>query len=259
MSEPHVHHEQQSVCHPAERDGGSPASVVVLFALGSLLLSKWRDGALPLYIHPSYVPFLALTGLVLLGLAAAQLWGLVRRALRERHALTSAGGVSGLTWTLALVVLAILAGALLPARPLGATAATSQSAASAPQALKPMTDETESWTLLEWAQAVGGGMQRERLVGRPVSVVGFIYRPREGPAAGETRVARFVVQCCAADGIAVSLPVRSPSADTLQPDTWVQVDGVLRFDEHGSRPTAYVEADRLTIVPAPAVPYIVPT
>ena len=70
---------------------------------------------------------------------------------------------------------------------------------------------------------------------------------------------RFVVRCCAADGFAVSLPVRSAVADALQPDTWVHVEGVLRIDESGSRPTAYVEADRLTIVPAPAVPYLIPT
>jgi uncharacterized membrane protein YcgQ (UPF0703/DUF1980 family) len=48
-------------------------------------------------------------------------------------------------------------------------------------------------------------------------------------------------------------------ADGLQPDTWVHVEGVLRIAESGSRPTAYVEADRLTVVPAPAVPYLVPT
>jgi putative membrane protein len=238
-------------CH-----AGGPASVVVLVALGSLLLAKWRDGALPLYVHPSYAPFLALTGVALLGLGVVQLWGLAHRALRGPH---DAAGASGFTWALGLVMLAVVVGALLPARPLGSTAAASQSTGAPPQALQPLTDETEGWTLLEWAQAVGGGVQRERLVGRPVSVVGFVYRPREGPGAGDTRVARFVVRCCAADGFAVSLPIRSPVADALQPDTWVHVEGVLRIDESGVRPTAYVEADRLTIVPAPAVPYLIPT
>lgn len=166
---------------------------------------------------------------------------------------------SGFSWTLGLVALAVVAGALLPARPLGSTAAASQPEMAPPQALQPLTDETEVWTLLEWAQAVGGGVQRERLVGQPVSVVGFVYRPREGPAAGETRVARFVVRCCAADGFAVSLPIRSSAAAGLQPDTWVHVEGVLRIDDSGPRPAAYVDADRLTVVPQPAVPYLIPT
>lgn len=234
----------------------SPASVVVLFALGSLLLVKWQDGALPLYVHPSYTPYLALSGMVLLALALVQLGLLARHTLTGQHAVAR---VQGLTWTLALVALAIVAGALLPARPLGSLAAASQPAIAPPQSVRPLTDETEGWSLLEWAQAVGGGVQRERLVGRPVSVVGFVYRPREGPAAGETRVTRFVVRCCAADGFAVSLPVRSAVADGLQPDTWVHVEGVLRIDETDARPTAYVEADRLTIVPQPAVPYLLPT
>jgi uncharacterized repeat protein (TIGR03943 family) len=229
---------------------------VILAALGSLLLAKWRDGSLPLYVHPSYVPFLVLTGVGLLGLAAVQLWSLAGQTVYGPH---GAAVASGFTWSLGLVALAVVAGALLPARPLGSAAAANQSAVAAPQPLQPLTDETEGWTLLEWAQAVGGGVQRERYVGRPVSVVGFVYRPREGPAAGETRVARFVVRCCAADGFAVSLPVRSSMADALQPDTWVQVEGVLRLDEGGSRLTPYVEASRLTIVPAPAIPYLTPT
>ncbi len=256
MSEQHTPGAPPTVSDTGACHAGSQASVVVLFALGSLLLARWRDGALPLYVHPSYVPYLALTGAVLLGLAAVQVWGLARRALREPP---QPARVGGFTWTLGLVTLGVVAGALLPARPLGSLAAASQATVAPPQALQPLTDDTAGWTLLEWVQAVGGGVQRERLVGRPVSVVGFVYRPREGPAAGETRVARFVVRCCAADGFAVSLPVRSTLADALQPDTWVHVEGVLRIDERGPRVTAYVEADRLTIVPQPSVPYLIPT
>jgi uncharacterized repeat protein (TIGR03943 family) len=256
MSEQHAHDEPRTGSRVRACHAGSPASIVVLVALGSLLLAKWRDGALPLYVHPSYATFLALTGAAMLGLAAVQFWGLAQRTLRG---LQDAAGATGFTWTLGLGMLAVVAGALLPARPLGSTAAASQTAVAPPRPLQPLADETEGWTLLEWAQAVGGGVQRERLVGRPVSVVGFVYRPREGPAAGETRVTRFVVRCCAADGFAVGLPIRSAVADALQPDTWVHVEGVLRLDESGSRPTAYVDADRLTIVPAPAVPYLIPT
>jgi uncharacterized repeat protein (TIGR03943 family) len=256
MSEHHAHAEPKRAADPCGCRAVSPASVILLVALGSLLLVKWRDGSLPLYVHPSYIPFLALTGLALLGLAAVQVWSLARRALHDSH---HASGGGGLSWSLGLVALAVVAGGLLPARPLGSAAAANQSAATAPQPLQPLTDETEGWTLLEWVQAVSGGVQRERYVGRPVSVVGFVYRPREGPAAGETRVARFVVRCCAADGFAVSLPVRSPVADALQPDTWVHVEGVLRLDEGGSRVAPYVEASRLTIVPAPAVPYLSPS
>jgi uncharacterized repeat protein (TIGR03943 family) len=256
MSDRHVHDQEGADGSSHVGAAGSPASAVVLVALGSLLLAKWRDGSLPLYVHPSYTPFLALTGVALLALASVQVWGLARHAWCGSP---DGPGASGLTWTIGLVALAVMAGALLPARPLGATAAATQADVGLPQPLQPLTDETEGWTLLEWAQAVGGGMQRERLIGRPVSVIGFVFRPREGPAAGETRVARFVVRCCAADGFAVSLPVRSSVTDGLQPDTWVKVDGVMRLDESGARPTPYVEASRLTVVPAPAIPYLVPT
>jgi uncharacterized repeat protein (TIGR03943 family) len=256
MSEQHLHGDQQRGATEHTCSTVSPASIVVLTALGLLLLSKWRDGVLPLYVHPTYAPYLALTGAALLVLAAVQLWRLAQRALDGPH---DAATASGFSWTLGVVALAVVAGTLLPARPLGSTAAASQSEIAPPQAIQPLTDETAGWTLLEWAQAVSGGVQRERLVGRPVSVVGFVYRPREGPAAGETRVARFVVRCCAADGFAVSLPIRSTVAGGLQPDTWVHVEGVLRIDDSGPRPAPYVDADRLTVVPQPAVPYLIPT
>jgi uncharacterized repeat protein (TIGR03943 family) len=232
----------------------SPASIVVLVALGALLLAKWRDGALALYVHPGYVPALALTGAVLVGL------GVVRLAILARQLLGRPGDaadVPGFSWTLGTVALAIVLAALVPPRPLGSAAAASQATVAAPLPLLPLTDETEGWTLLEWAQAVDGGVQRERLVGRRVSVVGFVYRPRGG-AADDVVVARFVIRCCAADGFAVSLPIRHPEAATLQPDTWIQVEGVLRLDESGPRTIPYVEADRLTVVPPPATPYLIP-
>jgi len=229
--------------------------VVVLTALGVLLLANWRDGRLDLYVHPSFVPVVAMTGAALLLLAAVRCWALVRRIL--------SGGSDhvhgGPAWALALLALAVVVGAILPARPLGSLMAEGQAAELPPPALLALTDETEGWTLLEWAQALNGGVQRERLVGRRVSVVGFVHRPRAGRAPGEIRVARFVVRCCAADGLAVSLPVRHADADAMATDVWVRVEGVLRLTDDAGSPVPFVEADRLTPVPVPDVPYLTPS
>jgi uncharacterized repeat protein (TIGR03943 family) len=251
--------------HVELQDGrrvGGAARGVLLAGLGALLLAKWRDGALDLYVHPAFVPILALTGAALLGLAAVQLWMLARQPGHvhgdDGHG-HEPGAMRTLPWGLALLGLAVVIGALVPARPLGSAAAESQATELPPPALMALSDETEGWTLLEWAQALSGGVQRERLIGRRVSLVGFVHRPREGAAAGQFLVTRFVIRCCAADGLAVSLPVRHPDADTLTADTWVQVEGALRLADDGGRVTAFVEADRLTVVPAPATPYLTPT
>jgi uncharacterized repeat protein (TIGR03943 family) len=241
--------------HRAGARADRSARVVLLAALGALLLAKWRAGALDLYVHPGFVPVLALAGGLLLALAAAQLRALARTAAP----LAAGADERALSWGMALLVLAVVVGALVPARPLGSAAAASQTAELPPPALLPLSDETESWTLLEWAQALGGGVRRERLIGRPVSVVGFVYRPRQGAVPGEIQVTRFVVRCCAADGLAVSLPVRHPDADSLAADTWVKVEGALRVADERDRTAVFVEADRLTVVPAPATPYLTPS
>ena len=249
MSDPSAHH--------AHEHDGPRASIIwplVLIALAAVMLRRWQDGALALYVHPGFVPYLALAALGLLGLATAQLW----TALRLRQSFKSRPSVG---WGVALVAAAVLVAALVPARPLGSAVAAvqaSQAGGLPPAPALTLTDETATWTLLEWAQALSGGVRRERLIGRRVSVVGFVHRPREGVKPSEMMVTRFVVRCCAADGMAVSLPVRHADADSLPADTWVQVDGVLRLDDAPGDAAVYVDADRLIVVPAPASPYLSP-
>jgi uncharacterized repeat protein (TIGR03943 family) len=241
--------------HDSQAHGGGAARTVVLVALGALLLAKWRDGALPLYVHPGFAPVLLLTGVVLMALAAVQPLTLLRAPAPEKS--SDNHGISA--WALALMLIVVVVGALMPARPLGSAAASTQAAELPPSSTLTLTDETESWTLLEWAQALGGGVRRERLAGRRVSVVGFVHRPRDGAASGEVLVTRFVVRCCAADGLAVSLPIRHPDVDSLASDTWIRVDGALRLAHEGDRTAFFVEADRLTVVPTPTTPYLTPT
>lgn len=232
--------------------------MVLLAALGLLLLARWRDGYLDLYVHPGFVPVLALTGGVLVLLAAVRCWLLVRQSMSDSHQQGHQHGRVPAAWALAVVALAVVVAGLVPARPLGSLAAAGQASELPPTALLALTDETESWTLLEWVQALSGGYQRERLIGRPVSVIGFVHRPKQGGRAGEVHVTRFVVRCCAADGLAVSLPVRHVDADGLPADAWVRVDGVLRLADDAGRTVPYVDADALTPVPQPDVPYLTP-
>ncbi len=75
------------------------------------------------------------------------------------------------------------------------------------------------------------------------------------------KTAEALTFCCELklDGLAVSLPFRNPDPDALAADTWVRIDGVLRFADDGARTSPFVEADRVTVVPVPATPYLVPS
>lgn len=245
----------QKYSQDAHTEGGQARSavwMVILIALAALILRRWQDGALVLYVHPGFVPYVAMTAFGLIGLAAALLWKQYRAGLMVRSSVDWR-----LSWSVVLLAIAVLAAGLIPARPLGSALAAVQDGSLPPPALLPLSDETSSWTLLEWAQALSGGVRRERLLGRRVSVVGFVHRPSQ-IAPGDILVTRFVVRCCAADGMAVSLRVRSPDADVLAADTWVRVNGVLRLAEGTGEATVYVEADQLTVVPAPSTPYLSP-
>lgn len=227
-----------------------PALVMLAFAL--VIARRWQDGALDLYVYAGMTPWVAASAIVLVSMAAAQLATLVRRDEGASHA----HGLR-LSWGAALIGAAALVAGLLPARPLGSALVESGAGEILPPAAAQLTDETADWTLLEWAQALAGGARRERLVGRTVSVVGFVHRSRQTARSGEFQVTRFVVRCCAADGLAVSLPVRFAEADSLRLDTWVHVDGLLRLSDDAS--AVYVDADRVQVVPEPASPYLTAT
>jgi uncharacterized repeat protein (TIGR03943 family) len=239
------------------RVDGSIAWALVLVGLAAVMLRRWQDGALALYVHPSYEPLIAVTACSLLVVAGAQVWEAARQAAETGSRIRARA-----VWPVVVVGGAVVVTALVPARPLGSAVAVlqeKQAAELALPALRQLTEETTSWTLLEWAQALGGGVRYERIVGRPVSVIGFVHRPRLGSQPGEFLVTRFVVRCCAADGFAVSLPVRHPDADTFPVDSWVRVDGVLRIEGHEAGNVPYIEADTLAPMNAPATPYLSPT
>jgi uncharacterized membrane protein YcgQ (UPF0703/DUF1980 family) len=89
-----------------------------------------------------------------------------------------------------------------------------------------------------------------------VEVIGFVARDD----AGDPRLARFVINCCAADGVAVQLDL--DSADELPDDgTWVRLVGsvsetVGHGDDGEVRPRLVVEGR--TTIDEPRLPYEVP-
>lgn len=228
----------------------------LLATLGIVLLGKWRDGSLALYVNPIYIPLMIASGVVLLVVSAAFFSRLARQARGGRddgHA--GHGSRTGV----GLIGLAVLLAALAPARPLGSAALASQGTEVAPPAFAVnLTEDTADWSLLEWSVALGGE-RRDRLAGRPISVVGFVHRPREAAPSEGFRIARFVVRCCAADGVAVSLPVYHPDGGAFAVDSWVRVDGTLRLADVDGRMVPTIDATTLTEVPRPATPYLSPS
>lgn len=218
----------------------------VLIGLGALLLAKGLAGGLALYIHPRYHTLLIVVsgGLILAGLL--RLWF---------------GRAAAPAAQVAIVGVALLTLALVPARPLGASLAGNKGLASQSNAdllarlERERTDDTREWTLLEWTAALRSeGLAA--LEGKPVRLEGFVFREPDLPA-GSVAVGRYLVTCCAADGRAMSLAVRADNAAELPDDQWVRVEGTLGSVTVAGAPTPLITGT-LTPIDPPKVPYLYP-
>jgi uncharacterized repeat protein (TIGR03943 family) len=208
------------------------------------LYSYWR-GTLYFYIHPAYIVPTLVTGVVLVALAAA--------AGRSEHR-PSRSAVAALALPLVL-------GLLLPASPLGVGAALSRGLEASPLGRLEQPAEfrvetrPESYTVKDWVGALRRDPEPSRHAGKPVRVVGFVFRDK-GVPEGWFVVARFVVQCCAVDATPVGIPVRAPGRPPPEAGAWVRVAGAWVVAEVGGERRAVVDAAAVEAVPRPEQPYL---
>lgn len=220
----------------------------LLGGIGAMLLRKAWGNELVLYIHPRYTPLVVATGVVLLVLAVAKIWGSQNTPVTLR-------GRAGIY---ALLLVPVTLGILVPASPVGSNLVDAQQIASSGYIYVDSrnTDTTEQWTLMDWMYARYEG-DPANLDGKPVDVIGFVYHDEAGPA-NEFTVVRYTVACCVADRRGVYLPVEWTGAANLANDQWVRVRGtVVATQQDGVNDFRVVDA---TVEPVaqPDTPYLYP-
>lgn len=92
------------------------------------------------------------------------------------------------------------------------------------------------------------------LEGRTVRLEGLVVNDPEVPDG--FKLTRFMVSCCAADGIPLQVTVHAPTV-TLPDDTWVVADVTWRPPAQPYRDTpgpSIVEADAISVVEVPDAP-----
>jgi uncharacterized repeat protein (TIGR03943 family) len=228
------------------------ARVIVTVSLSVLLLGYVISNQIYLYIHERSVWLVGLSVPLLLLLAFGS------RSIRRQS--------RGDRWTIGILSLPLLAALVLPARPLGVAALAGQSPTPVPSrasvylwtlAVPPSPDASPVLDTPRLARLVLYNPALPGLEGRVVSLVGFVYRPPD-LAPNQFKLERFVVQCCTADAIAMSILVQHDQASSLTRETWVQVDGHIRYLASAASSTAYVDADGLAVIPQPSRPYVYP-
>lgn len=222
--------------------------VAILAGTGAMLLQKALGGALSFYLHPRYTGLVVASGGALLLLAAA----------RGRQALGHPGGMARRRGGYAVLLLPVLLGLLVPARPLawsGPSAAV-PGGLDAPFAGSSPEGDPRGWTIAQWRSALReAGDAPGALRGREAEVVGFVRHDARYPFDGFF-VARFVIVHCVVDAVGTNLPVSWPAGGQLPPDGWVRVRGRLGTLTLDGRDRPALIASGVEPIALPRDPYL---
>jgi uncharacterized repeat protein (TIGR03943 family) len=212
------------------------AQAAVLFLVGAAVLRAGFTDLYLRYVKAGLRPLLLAAGVVLIVAAIATVWYELRGRRAARESRPEDGHHDGhhderhdghghahreprISWLLVLPLFALI----LVAPP----APGSYSAMRAGTALKPLpgfpplpADGTLRLGVSEYAgRAV---YDHGRALGdRQIKIIGFVALDR----SGTPYLTRMVLNCCAADAQPVKIRLSGQLPPTLQPDTWLEVDG----------------------------------
>ena len=255
---------------------------LLLLGLGIFLFTRITSGTLNYYISQRFdwLTVAAVIGLIVVGLSYRYLLqeaedtpaasddpaparsGEARPPAEENdHHHGHALGWSGFL----LISLPIVLGLLVPPRPLGVAALQNREISAGgldsvlPAAVRSsLAQNSSERTILDWVLAFHQGERPAET--DTADVVGFVYLD---DAVDEVQftLTRFVVGCCAADAMAVGLPVSlaaglSSEGELLEEGQWVRVVG--QFATRGGSDIPILVAEQLEAVPEPNQPYLYP-
>ena len=245
---------------------------LIALALGFYIFNVISSGKLYWYINIRFA-WLTVLGMLLLFAIGANMLDILRRTRPQSedddpgHIHTPdhdhANHNAPSAWPLFLLVVPLLIGLLIPARPLGSEAASSRgvvvSGGLVTGDVTSLTLQTgpDQRTVLDWIRIFNTQTDLEQYEGETANVIGFVYRDPRLPA-DQFLASRFAVTCCVADAFALGMLVEWPEGANLAVDEWVQVKGPVRIVEQDGRKIPLIEAESVRQVEAPAQPYLFP-
>jgi putative membrane protein len=236
---------------------------LLLFALLLFLGLKAITSQLTWYINARFLT-IAQIGILFLAILVFRLVLELRRSHSEHdHEHDQEPTVN--PFNLLIMLIPLLIGILIPARPLGASSisakgfTTSSALISSQAASHEFETESEQRDILDWVTLFDVEDDLKPLMGQQASVVGFVYQDERLPK-GQFFVSRIVVSCCAADGFPVVMIVDWPEAASLKQDTWVRVSGPVDQTHFDQQPQSipFIRAKTVEVVAQPAYPYLFP-
>jgi uncharacterized repeat protein (TIGR03943 family) len=238
---------------------------VLLLALFFFLGSKVVSNQLSWYIHPRFVT-LTQIGILFLGVLVYRLIrdmeGSFAPRARERD--EHDHDYAAAPVNLLIILIPLLVGILIPARPLGSATVSAKGLTTSPllnfdSGYDPLRLLPEKRTIINWVTLFYSEEDIDPYLGEQASVIGFVYFDERLPN-GQFLVSRIIISCCAADGYAVAMIVDWPNAASLRQDTWVRVTGPVEktYAADDLQVIPLIRAEMVEIVPQPDEPYLYP-
>jgi uncharacterized repeat protein (TIGR03943 family) len=230
--------------------------------LGLFLLSRVWTGKVLLYINQRFVILVFLAGLGFIILAQVVI-SQRKPGIQTELTKDNAAPV-GSRWNLFWVLLPVMVGLVIPARPLGTSALANRGINTRTPLTARIADSQIALSLaptersvLDWIRLYGSVENPEGHVGEAVDVTGFVYHDPRLPD-DEFMVGRFTITCCVADALALGMVVSWPGVEGLKDNTWVRVRGNFKLSELDGKELPAIQAETIEAVSQPEQPYLFP-
>jgi putative membrane protein len=244
---------------------------LLLLAMAAFLYTRLAGGTLFFYINERFMVYtmLAIVGLIVVAVSYRPQRTVAPQPAGDGHdhaGHEQAGHDHSLTWGgVALIVLPILLGVLVPPQPLGAAALSnrevnvSMQGSALPAAVRAAAQKDSTHkNVLDWLHSFAGSNDPAlEYAGERARVTGFVFRD-ERFGENQFMVTRFVVSCCVADANVAGLVVDWPEAAALPADQWVEVAGTLKAGSLAGEALPLLAAQTVTPVEMPQQPYLYP-
>lgn len=225
-------------------------------ACGYVLLLACR-GQLGFYIHPRYHLFAAILSTIGIAFLVIDIVLQLKSGVFAHHRFK----FHHIKFASCLSVLILLAGYLLPPKPLSPSSVTQRENSIATSQTnycnipKPKEGETNV-SINRWRSAFNSCQKLLYFDNTSIMITGFVSSGTlQNYGYDYFELARYVISCCAADSIPMKILVEKTPANSYRDGTWLTVKGKLMQKIINGKAEYVITESTTTAIPQPEDPY----
>lgn len=230
---------------------------IIFILLGAYTLLLVQTEKILFFIHPRFVSLSTITGVFLIILGILLVLAMIdnfRKSILKKEFLLTTFKKSFYFLIIGIIIV------VLPVQTLGSATAKQRvtdynNVADTDIVTLFSLNNSNQFNLKEWVLLINSTPKYETLVGKKVSVSGFIFADSRYPGNYFT-VTRFRIACCAIDASPIGLPVKYEWRSEFSDDTWVQVDGIFTIEIIDGESKLIIVPENIHKIDIPSTPYV---